>query len=167
MIFKKNERNIPRKNYIYLLLVLIFSLMVMYYFYLWHKSYKESLLNTEVLNEYLDVINFNEIDDYIMENKNAIIYVSVLGSEDINKFELKFINTIKENNLRNVILYMNVSDYDKSVIDNKFKNNSSYPYFVVYTDGVITGRYDISKNGYSTKKVIKYLNRVGVIESDD
>ena len=78
MFFKDNKRVIPKKNYVYLFLIILFSLMVIYYLYLWHKSYKESLLNTEILSDYLDVINYNELDDYIVENKDAVIYVSVL-----------------------------------------------------------------------------------------
>jgi len=166
MFFKDNKRVIPKKNYIYLLLIIILSLMVIYYIYLWHKSYKESLLNSEILSEYLNVINYNEIDDYIVENKDAVIYVSILGDEEINKFEMNFRNTIRDNGLRNVLLYMNVNDYDKSVIDNKFNTDIDYPYLVVYTGGKITDIYDIKKNNYKPNKIVKYLNRIGVLEND-
>jgi len=166
MFFKDNNRVIPKKNYLYLTLIIILSLMVIYYLYLWHKSYKESLLNTEILSDYLDVINYNELDDYIIENKNAVIYVSVLGDEVINRFEMNFRNTIRDNGLRNVLLYMNVSEYDNGIIEDKFGTNYDYPYLVVYTGGKVTDVYSIEKNGYKPKKIVKYLNRIGVIDND-
>ena len=166
MFFKDNKRVIPKKNYLYLALIIVLSLMVIYYLYLWHKSYKESLLNTEILSDYLDVINYNELDDYIVENKDAVIYVSVLGDETINHFEMDFRNAIRDNDLRSVLLYMNVSDYDKSVIDEKFGTDYDYPYLVVYTGGKVTDVYSINKNNYKSKKIVKYLNRIGVMEND-
>ena len=140
--------------------------MVMYYIYLWHKSYKDSLLQTNILGDYLNVINYNEIDDYIIENKDAIVYVSVLGDENINKFELKFRNVIKDNNLRDVLLYLDVSGYDKYTVNSKFGTDSDYPYLVVYTNGEITDIYKISDKGYKASNIIKYLNRIGAIDND-
>jgi len=166
MIRKSNGRVIPRKNYIYLGLVLIISFMILFYADMWYCSYRDSLLNVCVLNDHLDVINFNEIDDYIVENKDALVYVSVLGDEKINDFELKFINTIKDYGLRDLILYMDVSGYDQKVVARKFDSDYDYPYVVVYTNGNITDVYSISDNSYSSKKFIKYLNRIGVLESD-
>ena len=154
------------KNYIYLGLIIIFSFMVIYYVYLWHKSYRESLMMQDILSDYLDVIKFNEIDDYIIENKDAVIYVSVLGNEKINNFELKFKNTIRDNELRDVILYMNVSEDDLESVKSKFDIDGNFPYLVVYTNGDITDVYEIADNGYKTNKIIKYLNRIGVTYND-
>lgn len=166
MLRKDNGRVIPKKNYLYLGLIIIFSLMVIYYCYLWYQSYKESLLNTSIIDEYLNVIQFNEVDDYIIENKDAVIYVSVLGDEKIQDFELKFVNTIKDYSLRDSVLYMDVSDIDKSVVDSKYDTDSLYPYMVVYTNGKVTKIYSISDNNFDTKKIVKYLNRIGVITDD-
>ena len=82
-----NLREIPLKNYLYLLLILIISTLFLIYIYAWYETYNESKLYTGIMNNYLTVINYNELDNYIIENKDAIIYVSVLGNEDINKFE--------------------------------------------------------------------------------
>ncbi len=167
MVKKENDKIIPKRNYFYLGLIIIFSLMVIYYCYLWYQSYRESLLYTPILSdEYLNVIQFNEIDDYIMENKDAVIYVSVLGNENIQEFELKFANVVQSYSLRDYLLYMDVSDYEKGEVDSKFSTDFEYPYLVVYTNGKVTNIYSIADNGFSTKKMIKYLNRIGVIEDD-
>ena len=138
MVKRDDGRVIPKKNYIYLGLIFILSLMVIFYFNMWYKSYKDSLLKESIIDNYLNVINYNEIDDYIMENKDSLIYVSVLGDEDINKFEVKFVNAITENSLRDIMLYMDVTDIDKDIINSKFGVDYDYPYIVVYTNGKIT-----------------------------
>ena len=51
-------------------------------------------------------------------------------------------------------------------MNKKFDNSNGYPYIVVYTNGNVTDIYSISDTKYSTKKIVKYLNRIGVIEND-
>ena len=161
-----NLREVPLKNYLYLLLILIVSTLFLIYIYAWYETYNESKLYTGIMNNYLTVINYNELDNYIIENKDAIIYVSVLGNEDINKFEEKFKNNISENNLKNTILYLNLTSEDIDRATKELKIDANFPYLVVYTNGQITDTYSIKENNYSTKKIIKYLNRIGAIEND-
>ena len=72
---KEKVREIPLKNYIYLFIVLLGSVLFLIYVYTWYETYKENKLKTGILNDYLTIINYNELDDYIIENKNAILYV--------------------------------------------------------------------------------------------
>ena len=89
MSANKREQ-IPMKNYIYLGFILLATILVLFYAYRWYETYKEEMLNTGIMNNYLTVINYNELDDYITENKDAIIYVSILGNNKINKFDFNF-----------------------------------------------------------------------------
>ena len=166
IIKKEKLRTIPKKNYIYLSLIIIATLLILLYSYLWYNKYNESKLSIGIMNNYLSVINYNELDDYIIENKNAIIYVSVLGNEEINKFEKKFKNTIIDNNLKNSILYLNITNENIYSITNELKIDNNLPYIVVYTNGEITDTYSIAKNKYDSKKALKYLNRIGVTDFD-
>ena len=85
-------REVPKKNYLYLFLILLGSIIFLIYLYTWYETYNENKLNTTIMDKYLTVINYNELDNYIIENKDAVIYVSILGNEDINKFERKHYN---------------------------------------------------------------------------
>ena len=168
MTNKKKEllRDVPKKNYIYLFLILLGSLLLLLYIYTWYDAYNENKLNTSIMDKYLTVINYNELDNYIIENKNAIIYVSILGNEDISKFEKKFKNLVSEHNLKNDILYLDISNENINVATNKLNIDDEFPYLVVYTNGVITDTYSINDNKYSNAKIEKYLNRIGVIDND-
>ncbi|MEE3343081.1 MAG: DUF6568 family protein [Bacilli bacterium] len=167
MKFFKKERQIPIKNYIYLFILLIGSILVLFYAYYWYKIYRNNRLNTSVMNEYLTVINYNELSDYIVENKDAIIYVSILGNEKINKFENSFKNTIARNNLKNTMLYLDITNENNSNTREKLKiEGKGFPCIVVYTNGIITDTYSIEKTKFNNKKIVRYLNRIGAISSD-
>lgn len=163
---KDKLREVPLKNYIYLFLILLTSVLLTFYVYRCYQTYNKNKLNISIMNNYLTVINYNELDNYIMENKDAVIYVSVLGNENINRFESKFKNEILENNLKNSILYLDLTNENKDIVTKKLQIGNDYPYLVVYTNGIITDTYNISETNYSSKKTIKYLNRIGVIEND-
>ena len=163
---KENVKNIPTKNYIYLFIILLGSILFLIYIYTWYETYNENKLNTSIMNKYLTVINYNELDNYISENQDAVIYVSILGNEQINRFEKNFKNMVVDNNLKNSILYLDLTNENRTTATEKLKIDENFPYLVVYTNGKITDTYSIVKNNYSNKKIIKYLNRIGVTEDD-
>ncbi len=165
-IKKEITKAIPLKNYIYLFLILLGSLLFLIYIYTWYETYKENKLKTGILNNYLTIINYNELDDYIIENKNAIIYVSILGNEKTSKFEEKFKNSIVDNNLKNTILYLDLTNENIPSATKKLEIDDNFPYLVVYTNGKITDKYNIPKTNYNIKKIIKYLNRIGAGDFD-
>ncbi len=163
---KENTKQVPFKNYIYLFCILLGSILLLFYIYTWYETYNENKLYTSIMNKYLTVINYNELDNYITETPNAILYVSVLGDKKINRFEEQFKNNISNSNLRNNILYLDITNEEKEDAMKKLNIDTNLPYLVVYTNGKITDTYSIEKNNYSTKKTIKYLNRIGADESD-
>ncbi len=162
-IFKREKvRTIPTKNYIYLTGILLGTILVLLYIYKWYDTYRESKLYTSIMNNYLTVINYNELSNYITENKNAIIYVSILGDERINRFENSFKNTIVRNNLRNKMLYLDITNEDINSVKNNLEIDTELPCIVVYTNGKVSDTYSIVKDKYNSKKIIKYLDRIGV-----
>ena len=164
----KNDklRKVPLKNYIYLFLILLGSILMLLYIYSWYETYNENKLHTSIMDNYLTVINYNELDNYIIENKDAIIYVSILGSEKISRFEAKFKNDIVKNSLKNEILYLDLTNENINNVTKNLQIEQNFPYLVVYTNGNITDTYNIKENKYSSKKTLKYLNRIGAIEND-
>ncbi|MDY4996453.1 MAG: DUF6568 family protein [Bacilli bacterium] len=165
-IKEESKKQVPLKNYVYLFFILLGSLLLLFYIYRWYETYNENKLYTSIMNKYLTVINYNELNNYITETPNTILYVSILGDKQINRFEEQFKNSIANSNLRNNILYLDITNEEKNDAMKKLNIDSNFPYLVVYTNGKITDTYSIGKNNYSTKKTIKYLNRIGADESD-
>lgn len=159
------KKKIPTKNYICLTLIIICTIAITYYLYLWLVAYKE--LDTQsILEQHLQVINYNDINNYVIENNDSFLYITN-KNKDYSKFENDLYNLIKEYNLFQDVLYLDISDNIKNgtfTINNfTFKQ---YPIFVLYDDGNITSIYDIKANSFDTEKIEMYLESIGVIEND-
>ena len=165
----KKEKEIPLKNYILLSIVLILTIVVVINLFLWKNTYEKNKLQTPILDDYLLVINYNELNNYLIENKDAIIYVSKLNDESIRLFENKFKNIINKNNLNNKILYLDLTEELKEnnivkEINKKYgKEMTEVPTIVIIKDGKISSSYNIKENNYNIKLLEKYLEKEDVI----
>ena len=136
------------------------SLLIAFYFRKWYKAYEDSYLSKSIVGNYLFQINYKELDNYLVENQSAIIYVSKVGNEKIRNFEKKFINAINQNDLKNKILYLDLSNY-KGDTNNKYtindKDITSVPNISVFKNGKLDDIYVIDVDGYNMEKIISYL----------
>lgn len=166
----KETRIIPKKNYVILAIIIVLTIMLTYYFYMWINAYNENKINKPILDKYMEVINYNELDNYIIENPDSIIYVSVLEDEKIRNFEKKLKNVLKSKELDSVILYLDITDdikdkkVKKDMID-KFSINSisieDVPCVLVIRDGKLRSIYSVASNNYSVDKFESFIDSVG------
>lgn len=164
----KKEREIAFKNYIILALVLIITIIGVIYIFMWYSSKEKSKLELPILDDYIMPINYNELNDYIIENKDAVIYTSVLNDVNIRLFENKFKNVIIKNNLNSSILYLDLTNEikDNNVLlkmEKKYGTKVDIPSVMVFRDGVLTDVYNIKEDNYNIKKLEKYLEKEVVI----
>ena len=168
----KKEKNIPLKNYIILAVVLILSIILVIYFYMWYNEYEESKLNTMIMDKYLQVINYNELNNYLVENKDAVIYSSVLEDQKIRHFEKKFKNIIIKNSLNNDILYLDLTEElkDKNItkdIKETYNINNqdiaNTPSIMIFKDGNLYSIYNIKDNNYNINNLVDYLEEEDII----
>lgn len=164
----RENNDIPLRNYFILAFILILSIILIIYFYMWYGAYEENRLNTPIMDSYLSVINYNELDNFLVENKDAVIYISVLHDDDIRVFEKKFKNVIEKNSLNKAILYLdltcleeNNSDFNNFMIRYKLKD---LPSIVVFKDGIVYDVYNIKANGSDINSLTSYLILEGVID---
>lgn len=164
----KENRNITFRNYIILSVVLIISIIVVIYFYMWYGELKINNIYTPVMNHHLSVINHNEIDTYLIENKNVIIYVSILDDENTRNFEKKFKRVINKYSLNSSILYMNLTDeyYNNNKLFNSIKEKYQLvdmPCIITFEDGKVSDIYSIKRYNYDIELLVSYLRIKGVI----
>ena len=167
---KKDElRKIPVKNYIILGVVIVVTMLILYYFYMWVDVYKESKVNIPIMDKYMTVINYNELDNYVVENPDTIVYVSVLENDEIREFEKKFKNKYKNDLIDNDVLYMNVTDdiRDKSVKDGMVSkylvnglNITDVPCVLVFKNGMLKSIYSVKDNDYDIDRFMIYINNI-------
>jgi len=167
----KNDglRKIPTKNYIILGVVILFTMLILYYFYMWVDVYKESKINIPIMDKYMTVINYNELDNYIVENPNTIVYVSVLEDEQIREFEKKLKNKYRNNEIENEVLYMNITeDIDSKSVRNEMTsryslntlNITNVPCVLVFDEGMLKSIYSVKDNDYDIDRFVIYLNNI-------
>ena len=168
-------KKVPKKNYIILGMIILITMFILYYFYLWVDVYKESKLNIPIMDKYMNVVNYNEFDNFIVENPNTIVYVSVLENEKIREFEKNFKNKYKEKQIDKELLYMNITDdiKDKEIANDMISKYSingieitDVPSILVFSNGELNSIYSISDNEYDVNKLVVYINNIE-LESDD
>lgn len=173
---KEELRKVPFKNYIILGIVLLVSMFLLYYFYMWVDAYNESKLNKPIMDKYMEVINYNELDNYLIENPNTIIYVSVLENKEVRDFEKKFKKLFINNEIDNKILYLDITNEinDKSVkemLKERYSINSvsilNVPNIIVFDDGNLKTIYSISEDNYDIDRIKLFINNNKFSEEDE
>lgn len=160
------KKEIPLKNYIYLVLIVFLTLGILYYLYLWSIEYRKEVKNESIISNYLQVINYNEIKNYIVENDNVCLYIS---SKNVNlkEFEKDLKNMIEKYDLKRKILYLDITD---NISGEKYNigdtNLTGVPKFIYLVDGELSSSYDINYSNYKTVNIENYLRSIGVIEDD-
>lgn len=173
---KDELRVIPKKNYLILVIVLLLTVLAVYYFYMWNKAYNESKINEPVLDKYMMVINYNELGDYLIENPDTIVYTSILGDMNIRGFENRFKNYIKNDKLEHEVLYMDITSEIKN--NNKkndmmkkysieYANIFDVPNVMVFENGKLMMIYNIQDNDYDVKKTVEFINSIKINEGDN
>ena len=159
----KKEKEISFKNYIILAVILIFTILLVVYLFNWQSIYQKNKLQEPILDKYLMVINYNELDDYLVENKEAIVYVSVLNDEKIRMFENKFKNLIIKNDLNNKVLYLNLTNESVEINKKYLSNLSEVPTLIIFDEGKVVDSYSIKDNNYDIKAFEKFLKKEEII----
>lgn len=116
------ERKIPTKNYVIYGIIVVVTLVTVFYMNEWYKAYKESILENSYISEYVTEINYSEFENYIQENPSTIIYISKTNSEASIKIEKDLYKIIKNNELSDEIVFLNLTGNENvlSDIENKY-----------------------------------------------
>lgn len=111
------KREIPKKNYIIVGLIAIIVVVLVLYM---AKLYNSVNINnkTSIMGNYLFNVTTNELDSYLLENPNIIIYWA--NSEDItnNSFEKELKKYIIKHDLQKNFVFVNTNSISEEEINN-------------------------------------------------
>lgn len=160
------KREIPLKNYVYLVLIVFLTLGILYYLYLWSIEYRKEVTSDSVISSSLQLINYNEVEEYIVENDNVCLYISNKNIE-LKDFEKSLKHLIEKYNLERKILYLDITN---NISNDEYNIGDTYltgvPKFIYFIDGKLVSSYDIDYNNYKIANIENYLRSIGVIEND-
>lgn len=159
MLEINKKKDIPKKNYFILGIILIISCILVYYINTWYSLYQYEKRGNSPITTYMEIINYNEVENYIAENSDAIIYVSKSNNLKIRKFEEDNEKLFKKLELNYNILYMDAKDVNK---DLKIKYNvNEYPTILFFKNKRLVNKYvlELDNINYSDmKSIIDYSN---------
>ena len=107
------KRKIPTKNYIIYSVIVIVTLLAVFYLNEWYKAFKINQLNNSYIANYVQELNYEEFKNYAQENPNSIVYMGITNSEECLTFEKKLYKVIKDNNLLDELVFLNLTDISK------------------------------------------------------
>lgn len=114
-------RKIPLKNYIILGIIIVVSVFAVLYF---NKLYKNTKNSETVLYGFIKEVKPYELDNYIIENPNFIMYLSSRISTN-KSFEKKFKNFLMKYDLQKDVIFIDIDEFDSQYFENFISKYSS------------------------------------------
>ncbi len=163
------------KSYLVLILTFAIGIGLCIYAFTWYKVIDNNKKNTPIIRGTLTEINSKELDNYILENSNVVLYLCTSDSVRCRNYEKDFKKIINSKSLNDNIVYVNLTGVDQVKFVKQFnkkysyksKLKTSYPAIIVFEDGKIVDLIEYSKgNKLTSKKTIEFLedNHVGEYE---
>lgn len=145
------------KRIILLIAICFVTLMVLFIALKLNENRNYNLLSTSSIDKYLTEIKYDNISTHIIENSNAIVYVSNSSEDSSKVFEKEFKKVIKKYNLENEIVYININD--TNLVDPIYQNA---PQLIFYKNGATQDIIDCSTlKNYDS--IVKELEERSVI----
>ena len=108
---KKNERVVPIKNYIYLLIMIIVVVSLTFLIFNINKNYQTEKLETSYLANYLTVVKTEELSNILSEPSSELfIFVTKTNDENIFNLEKDLKKIIKKHDLRDNFILLDYTD---------------------------------------------------------
>lgn len=141
-------REIPIKNYFILLIIII---VVALSTIILTNIYNNRFKTTSIMYNYLSEIKKNDLDTYLIEKPNIIIYIADKHDLSNDKIEKKLQKEIIKYNAKDYFVYLNINMNNLEFIDKlnkKYYGNISkqLPVLVVIEDGLISKSYSELNN---------------------
>ena len=159
------KKEIPKKNYVILIVVFLVTIIAVFYVRDWYNTTKEYYAQNSVMTQVVREIKREEISNYTLENQKFVLYVSSGKNIELKDFEDEFKILIQNMDLSEEVLYMNLDGVDTDTFYNSLKNDyaattklasqittDSAASMYVFTNGKITKLLN-NVNNYSIKRL--------------
>lgn len=156
-------KRIPLKNYFILGIILVSSIFIVLYI---NKLYLSTKNNDNILNGFIKEIKTQEIDNYIIENPNFIIYLGDKNNDN-KSFEKKFKKLVTKYDLQKDIVFIDISQFNdetfnnfcKKYADKLLKKDSS---LIIVDNQKVIDVLDITKGNNDIELVKMFFKKNGV-----
>lgn len=167
------KRKIPLKNYVILLGLTLGTIFLVFYLRSWYNTSKEYYQNNSIMSEYLSELKSNEINSYIIDNPDVIIYYASAKDTTIKSFEKQFKKLMEEHEISDEIIYIDSSKEENNSIISKLNTISdkkmeglNIPNLIYIKEGKVNKILYSNEAQINKRDVQNFLIRCGVITND-
>lgn len=173
----KENKKITPKNYIILGVIIVVTVIAVFYMRSWYIATKEYYATNSIMLDTINEINVDELDNYILENPKFILYVSSGQNGNIKSFEKQMKKIIVDEELENLTLYLNSDNINMETLKskltkitnnenlkNKVNTNSEISIYIIENSKMTNAIINAEKS--SPNQIKNLLQKYGVIEND-
>lgn len=164
-------REIPKKNYVFLVILCIVTFLVITYLVNWYKTSKEFYVEKSIMSDFLAEAKDVELANYILENPEVVIYISYNDGKINGKFEKKLKEYILKEDIKSYFIYFDCTNLSSDFLmnfqneyfeDSLKKVKLSYPNLLIVNNGKIIDILYKDENRLDMKDVKSFLEKNGV-----
>lgn len=141
---EKKDKKIVRNYIITIVLFIACCGLVLYLRELYRVNEAEQK-KIPVIQGYISEIYSDDLEHYIMDNPNGVIYMCIANDENCRAFEREFKKLLKKDEYSDNLAYLNLIGVDQNEFLNNFnskyiyktKLSKEYPAFVLFEDGKV------------------------------
>jgi len=152
-------RKVPLRNYLILAVIIIVTIVLSW---LLADYYKKVNFNNSILYENISQLTEEELTDYIIEKPVIFMYISNKNNLNNNDFEQALLKKIKENNIKDDFVFVDVNSTTENFIK-FFKDNYNIdldinrsPIILLISDGKIIKVNYIDIYNYDMDSILGY-----------
>ena len=176
-------RKTPKKNYIIVGIISILTIIIVGYFTFWYKETKEYNDNHSIMSGYLLEMGEDEVivnlSNYVLDNPDAVLYISYGNDIEVKEFENEFKKFIHQNDIKQLFIYIDlnrikdkkfINDFKNTFFDEELKNKNvvieKQPNIFIFKDGKVESALYYTKQKINMMDVKSYLENKEGVEND-
>ena len=165
-MFKKKK-----KNYVTLAIIYLVVIGAVLYAASWYNTYQNYKTTIPVLRNTVSEINTAELDHFVLENPDGVVYMCVASDTTCRNFDTSLKKELLKSGLQDSVTYIDLQDVanKENYIDSVFtsygmsSNMNNTPLFLAFEDGRIVsylGEGETTK--LTVEEAIKFIKKYGV-----
>lgn len=163
------KKDVPSRNYLYLLLIVFGVVVLTFYINAWAKTYRTKKLETSPMEGVVEKLNINELGMSVSEMNEVLLYFGYTNNEKIYEMEKRIISFAKREDIISKMIYVDVTEkksnnqYLKDVkeVFSDFDDKVEAPFILYIKNGKIVDyvkpEYGLVQT-YQIKKLIDEYN---------
>ncbi len=160
-----------KKNYVTLAIIYVLVIGTVLYIASWYNTYQNYKTTIPVLRNTVSEINTAELDHFVLENPDGVVYMCVASDTTCRNFDTNLKKELLKNGLQDSVTYIDLQDVinKESYITTVFANYgmssniNNTPLFLAFENGKIVSYLGEGKTTKLTvEDAIKFIKKYGV-----